>query len=253
MMKYSIHKINILTIILLIILSSCNYPNIPTENQNKIPNIKSETQWLCDIQTNSKISVISRKTYDINGNITSWITYNDSGEKSSESVYSYNQNMKYESRTIHTAGEKCDSVINLIYSYNQKGFLDTITTLNISGDTVSQSMFDYDFKGNLLSKIELKIAQGAVNKFNYKYQFNGKGEVSEIKVHNQNDSIISWESVNYASGERTVKVVNYKPNGLINYVYLYKYNIYGWIDVETESDSDGRIIRRIIYEYEYYN
>lgn len=238
---------------LALVLAGCEELNNPHSAIDQELQVKSETKWEVDINTEEKINKMLYKEYDIDGNVTLNIDYYKNGRINTKSTYSYDaKNKKVEKREIY---DKSGNKINnskVEYLMNNSGTVGK--KIFYENDTVESVLtFNYDQNNNLVSQFSIDKNSDTTLKIEYDYQYNNHGNVVErtVNITGSNSKPVKRDSLNYIERKNLVEVFNYEGS-VLNKVTSYVYNDQGLIQKEIITGADGALKRKFIYEYTYY-
>lgn len=210
----------ILSIFLLIPVILCGQSNFEKFSKDIIRQnrIKSITEWSHPYQGNAPAAKGTRNSvarYDRNGNLTEEISYNARGEETRKLTY------KYDSRGNRTE-----------YSVFEAKF-----------SKITYSQFaNYDNAGNRLAEWGFD----GLGNYRNTYTLDQSGNIQEILFTTQNR--ISEKRVFKSSAQETeITILNQGtiPSGRI----VLKYDRSRRLTEETETDTQGNIIRKVTYAY----
>lgn len=233
-----------------IVIVSCDTYNSTEPQFDKI--IETATKWKVNPLSNQKIHIISFKKFNEIGNILIEEHYYESGDIKSRSLYSYQNNRSEESITlfdengIQVDEEFCN------YTYDGDKIIEK-QLLDESGNILKILQFDYNSEGRLVKTVEIDNVTGNTNFTEYNYNFNQNGNMIERIILSENGEVKTRDSLNYIGNLNTIEVINFNSSGFIHTVKTFIYDLNGKVTTEYESDSDGNIVRKYIYEYTYFD
>lgn len=254
------------------IASGINPPEIKT-NAIKTDLKKIKTKISREVDRSNDITYSDYYEYDIYGNTTKTVTYNDDGSKRSysERKYTYDENGRVTEWQYFVKDElwnygtyKYDDNGNRIrsntylpngtllqyytYEYNDKGLL---TKEYYSGGEESGSyhteIYEYDENGYMIkSSYETSGYGGRKSSTTYQYDSDGNKIKKDYIVHT--DDFYDSEEYKYDIYRNMIRKNHYDEDGLYSYI-TYEYNAYGKKTVEAYHEPDGTIYSYRIYEY----
>lgn len=230
-------------------LASCGH-NIDPESGLLI--LKSETKWLCSVDSKEKISKISYTEYNREGAVVKYIEYSPNGLKAVESHFEYENDEKIEEKYLFdAAGQTVDSSL-IVYAFDDMGRASTLVEYDSFGSVERIVKLDYDENGNLVKRT-VEDSLGVVSKeLAYEYAYNSGGKVVEVIVTNAKDEVVSRDVLSYENGGSAISVINYNSLGEVETIRSYEFNHAGRISLETESAPNGEILKQYIIEYAYF-
>lgn len=124
--------------------------------------IKSATVYKYEYKTGKEVKTLDEKnTYDINGNLTEMIEYDDFGKVTKHEKYTYDQNNDELSKTIYDAAGKVKKVLKSTYNaekrkvteseYDAAGKLKKISKYSYFGKFKTEKL-TYDANNKLIQK-----------------------------------------------------------------------------------------------------
>ena len=234
---------------MMLIASCTNNPVFePQEHQ-----VKSQTKWLVNAETESKITKISYKEYDRQGNLVFEEKYNDSGQLIFIKNLTLTGNIQVE-EIIKFDDNGNKKVIRNINNMDDGGNVIESVSVSSSGDTTSISKYTYYDNGKIKEEFLYDKGGQLIKKIIYSYNYNVNGYVTGRVVNdNLDELLISRDSIVYHLDLRQVERIVFNSTGEKEVVYSYYYDNAGNIIKEIHIDSSGNIIRKYIYEYVYYN
>lgn len=243
--------ISVILFIFMLMLHSCDMSNPNYYDAGDLL-LKSETKWLVNIDSESKLNKVSFKEYDTKGYLILDESYDDTGMLMVRRKSSYSSDIKYEEYVIYQNGQAIESKLNL-YHFNSDGLVDYSVCQTASGDTVNITRFQYDERGNLIIESVFNSTGELIGKKNYKYIYNTDGLVISRHVRDDFlDRTYSKDSVIYDMNSSRVDRLTYNNDGLPEYVYTYIYNRSGVVQKEIVSNPTGKIVKKYVYEYLFY-
>lgn len=235
-------------VVALLIVSCSNNPVF--EPQEHL--IKSQTKWLVDNRSESKIAKISYKEYDRQGNLMIDELYNTEGRL----IYRKNLTMTGNLQVVEIIrfdenGNK--TVSRNIDFLNDQGFVQERITLSSNGDTTAVSKYTYFDNGKIKEEFRYDSGGNLIKKVEYSYNYDNNGYVTGRMVNDHLNSLFnSRDSIVYHLDVRQVDRIVYNSSGEKGLTYTYYYDNAGKILKEINTDSSGAILRKYIYEYVYY-
>lgn len=242
--------ISVILFILSFLLHSCDMNNPYYDAGDLL--LKSETKWLVESDSESKLYKVSFREYDIEGNLILDESFDDTGVLLIRRKNTYSGDTKYEEYVVFKDGQTFESKFNS-YHFNSDGLIDYSICLNTSGDTVNITRFEYDARGNLIIERVFNATGDLIGKKNYHYIYNPNGLV--VSRHMRDDLVggtNSKDSVIYDMNSSRVDRFTYNNDGVLEYVYTYIYDRFGKVHKEIITNRDGGIIKKYIYEYLFY-
>lgn len=246
-------KRNILSLLIalsLVFAVSCSNLDNPVGDLTDM-NLKTETKWSVDIETENKINQVHYKEYDINGNILLNISYFENGQINNKSVFEYiSKDTSIEAKITYDTSGNVLREITTNYIYNENGKIKKSILFNESGEISNIFVYEYDNQGNLTKKTGT-MNSDSTNTVEYSYRYNSSGNVIERVLNDFGTSHTKVrDSVIYSSNNQ-INIFKYKNNHLSS-VTSYLYNNNGLIYKEIVSDSEGVITAKYLYEYTFY-
>jgi uncharacterized protein RhaS with RHS repeats len=116
----------------------------------------------------------------------------------------------------------------------------------------NEVVYSYDDNGNLIQKTEYNSSGNIDHDIEYKYSYNDDGRIIERIIKSDCGVGHSRDSLIYQQDLNRIEKISFDAAGEIEVIFTYIYNSSGQIKTELVSKPDGEIIRRFIFEYEYY-
>lgn len=255
------------------IASGINPPEIKT-NAIKTDLKKIKTKISGEALRSEDITYSDYYEYDIYGNTTKTVTYNDDGSvrSYSERKYTYDENGRVTTWQYYVKDElwnygtyKYDDNGNQIrsdtfltngtllqyytYEYNDKGLL-TKEYYSVGEDSgrYYTEIYEYDENGYMIkSSYETSEYGGRKSYTTYQYDSDGNKIKYAYTVYYPDDFYDS-EEYEYDIYRNMIRKKHYDEDGLYSYI-TYEYNAYGKKTVEAYHKPDGTIYSYTIYEY----
>jgi hypothetical protein len=245
-------KLYILALISVVLISSCGSPTEP-QAYLQSHKLKSETKWLCDPNSQTKLSKVSYKEYSAEGLLIKSIEFRDNGTPFTESEISYQDNQSIERVKYLGNGGSIDSTKITKYTYDQTGKTISLVESNPKGDTIQLKEFSYDKMGNLIRKVEKNRNSNNMLEVTFTNVYNQSGQIVErIQNLNIDGNYATKDSLIYLTNDKKIQKVTTDSKGEILGIYSYIFNSNGKIIIETKSDASGKIINYYKFEYLYY-
>ncbi len=253
-MKKALSHIAILALTLLTISCGVDNTNSYVTTKPQKQQVKTQTKWLVETNSEKLISIFSYKEYDITGKIIKYSEYSETGLLSSETSYSYIQNESRELKNFYNVSGSIDSIQNNLYTYDLKGNITKKIVFDKLGDTVVILNYDYDSKGNLIKKVEFNPKNLDRSETNYTNNYNPSGLIVERVINpGINGRYDLKEEFKYVVDASTIEKKSYDSTGKVQLIYSYIYNSDGKIIKEILSNNADVIIKKFQYVYTYFN
>ncbi len=234
------------------LLYSCN-PSGPLKSGQTKLKIQSQTKWLADNTTGSKIQKVSCKQFDKESNLISLEEFDEDGVIQTRSTFSYSDKSSLEKRLYFNDEGVVDSSISIEYIFGEAGRKQKKMVYNDNGTLISIEKFDYDAEGNLVKRVELDTTGSISDEVSYENNYNSEGNLVNRYVNpGANGTYQARDSLYYEKQDYTVKLINFNSSGNIETIKTFIYNRHGKVKIETESLPNGKIIKKYVFEYEYY-
>lgn len=243
------------TIALLIfsLMQSCSpYENtLGPDHSNTI--IKSESKWNVDVVNSRKINLIHYKEFDRQERLVLFEEYSENGKMATKSTYVYHDNSGTEEKSYLNADGEVDSLESILYVFSNDGDI-LEKQISDSEGTIKQTLkYFYDNDGNIVRKMVLDQMGNVYSETKYEYSYNENDRIIERLIYEDNDaSVTSRDSLSYRNQDRSVEIVKMDGGGDITVIHTFVYNASGLITAELISDSNGKAIKKHIFEYEFY-
>ncbi len=189
-----------------------------SKDLNRQNKIKSITEWSHPYQGNSPVVKGTRNAvarYDRNGNLTEEISYNARGEETRK----------------------------LSYRYDTKGNRTEYSVFEAKFNRITYSQFaNYDNAGNRLAEWGFD----GLGNYRNTYSLDKDGKILEISFTTQN-RLSEKRIFKHAAQETEITILNQGtiPSGKI----LLKYDRNNRLTEESETDTQGNILRKVTYTY----
>ncbi|MCB0703253.1 MAG: hypothetical protein R2863_05565 [Candidatus Kapaibacterium sp.] len=211
---------------------------------------KTETKWRVSTVNDNKISKVSFKTFNSNGDILSKIEYKQNGIIESTSDFSYNNNIRTEFEVRYSNG---DTAGILMHQYEIKdGKVISKITTNKNGDILDNEQLIYDRNGNVTEIVRCDNSNGCDDRTKYGNQY-VNGNLAVRYTYENDGSVAQKDSIVYSTNENYFEKFTSDKNGNLFFSTGYKIDKDGKIIEETLKNSSGTIIDKFIYEYTYFD
>jgi|YNPMSStandDraft_2_1061718.scaffolds.fasta_scaffold07395_3 antitoxin component YwqK of YwqJK toxin-antitoxin module len=244
----------ILLSLLLIVLatSGCGVVESPISDVSSIK-VRTESKYKVDLFNQNAKKLIYSKEYSNSGKLLKQTEYFENGKIKSISQFTYEENKAYETHLIYDEFGNLKSTIKTISLFDESGKIKEKQVVSSEGKLVSKEIYFYDTKGNLLKKVSQDLLLGTEQLTEYSYRYD-RGSLVERTVSEKNPygSNVFRDSINYKQNEKALEITNYNENGEVQNIKTYFYNNYGLVSVEIEADKNGNILKKYIYQYEYF-
>lgn len=199
----------------------------------------------------SKISKITCKTFDKNGNLISVLNFNRQGIKESSSEFEYKGSKKIEYEILFNNG---DTVGTLQHDFiMEKGKVIKRITLDTEGIILNSEEFVYDMNGNLKEKLFCdNNGTNCSNRIIYDNQY-VDGSLTSRYTFDINGEVAQKDSLVYSIDQSAFERITSDNNGNIFYTTSYQLDQNGKIISETMRNSKGQIIDKFKYEFTYFD
>ena len=198
----------------------------------------------------------STKTYDANGQLTSYseYEYDYKGNRTKESIY-YGQTTGYAEYEYNSKGNRTKESIYINgqltsryeYEYDSKGNLTKYSSYNANGQLSYYYEYEYDFKGNQ-TKYSSFNANGQLSYY-YEYEYDSKGNLTKRSSYNANGQLSSYYENEFNSKGNLTKQSSYNANGQLSSYYEYEHDSKGNQTKYSSYNANGQL--SYYYEYEY--
>lgn len=245
-------KVNYILGLLLsvIALYSCNSPIDPVDSSQKM---KSESKYQVDINTLEKKSIVYRKDFDWNGNLTRFCEFWTSGIKKALSEFTYKNNESTEQKTEFNDKGEISRKSSFKYVFDHSGLITQKSSFDDKGVELQKETFVYDSKGNISKKVEVNVSNGITTNFEFKNQYSNDGKlVGRTILKSTVGSKVEIDSMAYSTTNNQINIINFDGFGKINNVCSIYYNKLGLPEIETESNGAGIILKKYKFFYEFY-
>ncbi len=242
-----------LVIAAVIFMVSCESYDNPVGLKTGEVKVKSQEKWLYDLISQQKTQMVVIKEYDRDGNLTKYVEFSESGDIFVESDFSYESGQSTEKKKFYDNRGELDSVIIIECKYGEEGKIIEKSRSREDGTLISRLEFKYDEKGNIIKKKEYDLINGTMTETDYENNYNSDGNLIDVRINpDSNGNYQSRDSLNFNNSENALEIINFGSGGFMQSVRTYFYNEHGLISSETVSTPEGNIIKKYIYEYEYY-
>lgn len=238
---------------LIFIVFGCNALDNPLDPNNENLVLKTETKWVCDIETSQKLYKLYQKEFNNKGNLTNYLTYNEFGVLESKSSYKYSENNTIEVKSIYSSEGSVAATEQFSYQYDNNGRLEKKLTYADNGSISFVEQYKYDDKGNLLSSISIDSAGKFSSEKSYSYSYNNNGNVVE-RYENLDGSgkYSSRDSLSYLLKELKVELIRFDALGKVNIKYTYLFDNKGYVIEEYEYLPSGDLFKKYKIDYTFY-
>jgi hypothetical protein len=235
----------------LIIIIGCDRNSVTiTGNDGGVPNVKSVTQWDCNVNTGQKTVKLNYKEYSKDGHLIKEIDYTSTGLMELVSNFSYSNSQSIEQKTYYNPKGEIDSSSISKYIYNTLGFIAQKIDYNSKGDSVTVINYEYNNKGYITKSTKIDISSQNISSTDYQYKYNNSGSISSVLINS--NEIETKDSLTYEPEINKVVTITYNSNNEVLKYKVYIYNNYGEQTSITIFDNKNTIISKNIYEYQYY-
>lgn len=216
-----------------------------------VSEVKTETKWRVSYVNDSKISKITCKTFDKNGNLISVINFNKQGVKESSSEFEYEGNTKIEHEILFNNG---DTIGTLRHDFIlEKGKVIKKTTLDLQGTILNSEEFIYDLNGNLKEKLFCNNnGTNCNNRIIYDNQY-VDGSLTSRYTFNNNGEVSQKDSIIFSTDQSSFERITSDNKGNIFYTTSYQLDQNGKIISEILRNSKRQIIDKFKYEFTYFD
>ena len=206
--------------------------------------VKTQTQWTYDY-VNGKLSVKGYKScvtkYNVKGNITEVINFNESGEIISLTIY------QYDSRDNRVNWERYQGNRNsLLYSqkiqYDVRG--NKVREYGYDGATIYNNTYVYGADGKL-SEITYTLENLVVEKRTLK----ATGNKTEIMVYDPANKLVFRQENTYNNSGFLISEIKTGGTGNVLHSLDMQYNNIGGLMEETRKRADDKLDYRKLYHY----
>lgn len=246
------NRILLIFILIAAIISGCGVIESPITDITAIK-VKTEKKYKVDLNNQNIKKLIYLKEYSYEGKLTKVTEYFEDGNIKSFSEFTYDENNSYENSIIYDENGNLKNRTKAISIFDETGKIKEKQVISAEGKLISKEIYYYDAKGNLLKKVIQNIQLGTEQLTEYSYRYD-KGSLVErtVSEKNTNGYVFYRDSINYSQNEKSLQVINYNSSGEVQNIKTYFYNNYGLVSVEIESDKLGNIIKKYIYQYDYF-
>lgn len=230
------------------IFMSCESLNDPYTVAPEQIFLKSQTKWNTNTNSNAKENILEYISYDKSGKILESINYHQNGNISSRSQFDYEGNLGEElTKFFDVNGELINSNKSK-YQYNN-GLLVEKVSLDSDGSAIRRIVYDYNSSGELIKKVEFDVINNSSNELRYSYDYNESGNVVTRTINDLSNSSIKKDSLVYGNDFVDVFQIN---NGNFEVKTTIHYNRNGLVTTEVHTNSQGKVVKRFVYDYEFY-
>lgn len=212
--------------------------------------IKSETKWRVSSVDNSKLNIISVKTFNKNGDVLTVVNYDMNGSKESTSEFEYKKGEKIEREFLFSNGDTISSLQHLFFIQNGKVIKKT--TLDDEGTILNYEKFLYDKNGNVTEKLFSTNDTVTDNRISYDNEYMD-GSLTIRYTFNNIGSVTQKDSIVYSVDQSYFERITSDNSGNIFYSTGYNLNENGLITSEVIKNEKGQIIDKFVYEFTYFD
>lgn len=240
-------------LLLITTLVGCSLNENPIFEDYSSRQLKTEIKYKVDLKNSNVKTIVYQKNYTSDGKLSKYYEFYENGKIKSVSEFIYENNKAFENQNNYDENGELKNSTKIISLLDEKGKIREKHYLTLDGKIISKEFYSYDTQGNLLRKVCKNFQIGSEQLIEYSYKYDN-GSLIERTVSEKAPSgnIISRDSINYKQSEKLIEIINYNQNGEIQIIKTFYYNRYGLISTEIESDRLGNIIKKYIYNYEYY-
>lgn len=237
-------------LIFLFLLNSCGEFSNPFTDPNQVKQVKTQTKYLVDSQTDAEISIVFEKHYNINGELITFILFDEKSNKKSESNYEYDGKVKIEEVIEYKSNGDTATIYNKKYKQNSEGQIYEIEKFDKNGELQEKSKIKYDNLGNISEEV-IQKKNGLNESKSYDYNYGNNGELNSISVKDNSDgSLLKKDSLVYSN--QKIELISYDVNGELSHSQQTNYDENGLILLETKKDKSGKVIEKYRYKYKYF-
>jgi len=212
--------------------------------------IKSETKWRVSTVNDNKISKVSYKTFNSNGDIISKIEYNQNGKVQSTSEYSYRNSIRTEHEVRYSNG---DTIGILLHEYELvNGRVVSRVTTNKAGDVIDNEQLIYDNNGNVTEIVRCENGDGCDNRTKFDNQYEN-GNLKVRFTYESDGTVAQKDSIVYSTTENYFEKITTDEKGNVFFTTGYSIDKDGRIKSEVLKNNIGTIVEKFIYEYTYFD
>lgn len=212
--------------------------------------VKTETKWRVSSVDDTKLNMISVRTFNNKGDVLTIINYDNNGIKESTSEFEYKQGEKLEREFIFANGDTISSLQHLFFIQNGKVIKKT--TLDGEGTILNFEKFVYDNNGNVTEKLFSSNDTVTDNRISYDNEYLD-GSLTIRYTFNNIGSITQKDSIVYSDDQSYFERITSDNSGNIFYSTGYNLNDNGYITSEVIKNEKGQIVDKFIYEFTYFD